>query len=290
MKKALIYILTFSLIGITGCKKGYLALNNPNSITPDKFPTTIDQLNEELTGAYAFQHSFGLFGHSMLGKNVYCYDHTQDMSWLGDQFWLDQTQDNTKPDNPQNSDTWRDSWKGVQQCNTLLADIERFRSGFAKTDDATALRYIQGQANFLKCWFYYYLVNIYGASFIHNGTGGDAPGVPIITKTATTLAETRVSRNTVAEDWKMIIDSLQSAASLLSDKPSWTGNDISRVNLWAVKAFLGKAYIYTEDWADAKTTLKDVIDNSGKSLMDFNSYKNMFNGDNSLKFNNESIY
>jgi hypothetical protein len=50
---------------------------------------------------------------------------------------------------------------------------------------------------------------------------------------------------------------------------------------------LGKAYIYTQDWADAKTTLQDVIQNSGKTLMSYATYHDAFNGNN--KFNTESL-
>jgi hypothetical protein len=288
MKRFSYIIPVLLLMGIASCKKGYLDLQNPNAISPDNFPTSLSQLNLELTGAYAYQHSFGLWGHDMLGKNSYCYDHTEDMSWTGFQYWNDQCQDNAKPDNQYVYETWRDSWKGVQQCNTFLADLQAFKAHYALPSDADRLRQMEGEANFLRSFFYYYLINFYGASFIHNGQGGDQPGVPIISKVATDLASSHVARNTVSEVWKMIIDSLQAAATQLQDVASWTGADISRVNLWSVKAFLGKAYVYTEDWADAKTTLKDVIDNSGKSLVDFNTYKNMFNGSN--KFNKESLF
>jgi hypothetical protein len=53
---------------------------------------------------------------------------------------------------------------------------------------------------------------------------------------------------------------------------------------------LGKAYVFTEDWANAKTILLDVISNSGKTLMPFAKYKDAFNGNTANEFNEESLF
>jgi hypothetical protein len=62
------------------------------------------------------------------------------------------------------------------------------------------------------------------------------------------------------------------------------------VTEWSAKALLGKAYVFTEDWANAKTTLLEVITNSGKSLMPFSKYRNAFNGNVANEFNEESLF
>ena len=53
---------------------------------------------------------------------------------------------------------------------------------------------------------------------------------------------------------------------------------------------LGKAYVYTQDWANAKTTLSDVIQHSGKTLMSYTKYANAFNGNSANEFNEESLF
>jgi len=45
---------------------------------------------------------------------------------------------------------------------------------------------------------------------------------------------------------------------------------------WAAKGLLGKAYVFAKDYAKAKTTLLDVITNSGKSLMPYGKYRDAF--------------
>ncbi|HEY4966813.1 MAG TPA: RagB/SusD family nutrient uptake outer membrane protein, partial [Puia sp.] len=63
-----------------------------------------------------------------------------------------------------------------------------------------------------------------------------------------------------------------------------------RVTQWAAKALLGKVYVYTQDWTDAKTVLLDVINNSGKTLMPYSKYFDAFGGNSANEFNEESIF
>ena len=286
MKNKLIILLLATLTGLAACKEDFIETTDPNSLTTSTFPTTKDHLNLMLNGLYANQHAFGLFGHNLPGKNLYSFDHTQDMSWIAFQYWNDQHQNNTKPNNVFMEETWRDTWKGVQRSNALLAGLETFRQQSARPDDAADLQLIEGQARFLRAWFYYYLINFWGESFITNGGGGDRLGVPIITGVANELAITQQPRATVRQVWDFIISDLQAAETLLGNKTG-SGNDQYRAGIWSVKGFLGKAYVYTQEWTNARTYLKDVVDNSGKSLLTFDTYKDMFNGKN--EFNTESI-
>ncbi len=97
---------------------------------------------------------------------------------------------------------------------------------------------------------------------------------------ASGLDETQVPRKTVKEGWDFIIADLKQAETLLKGA-NWTGaTDKYKVSGWAVKRLLGKIYAYQADWANAKTYLSDVVTNSGKSLVSFDVYKDMFNGKN----------
>jgi len=97
-----------------------------------------------------------------------------------------------------------------------------------------------------------------------------------------------VPRKTVKEGWDFVISDLKAAEGLLKNT-SWTGaTDKYKVSGWAVKGFLGKVYAYQADWANAKTYLGDVVANSGKSLVSFEVYKDMFNGKN--EFTSESLF
>lgn len=285
--KRLIKLSLFTiLIGLTGCKESFVDVTNPSTLSTANYPSSVNDLNQLLTGIYGTQHAYGLFGHDMLGKNIYCWDHTLDLSWLGTSTWIQLAQNNSQPNDYFISDTWGDAWKGVQRANTLLSGIQSYQQTHTVASEQASIAQIKGQALFLRAWFYYYLINIWGESFIVNGQGGDKMGVPIITEASSNLDQTQVARSTVREVWDFMINDLKTAETLLNGT-NWTGNDIYKVSPWAVKGFLGKAYVYTQDWTSAKTYLKDVIDNSGKKLVAFDVYKDMFNNKN--EFNTESI-
>ncbi|AQG78200.1 RagB/SusD family nutrient uptake outer membrane protein [Spirosoma montaniterrae] len=272
--------------GLLACREDFLETEDPNSLTSDNFPTTVAHLDLMLNGVYANRHAFGLYGHNMFGKNTNSFDHTQDQSWVGFQFWNEMNQNNTRPDNEFMTETWRDAWRGVQRANTLLVSIEEFRRQFARPENETRLREIEGQTRYLRAWFYYYLAGFWNEDMLLGTTGGDKLGMPLVTTVASTLTETRTERATVRQTWDFIIADLRRADELLANKV-WTGNDRHRISTWAVKGFLGKVYTFIQDYTNARTNLEAVINNSGKTLVPFTVYRNMFNGEN--EYNVESV-
>lgn len=275
------------LISLTACKESFVDVSNPTAISTANYPNTVADLEQLLAGVYASQHSDGIYGRAMGGYNTYLWDHTSDLSWQGLQNWILMGQNNTLPSDSYLAVTWPHLWRGVQRCNTLLAGIDRVSKN-ASTTDAANLNLIKGQTLFLRAWYYFYLTTFWGESFIVNGQGGDKQGIPILTTVANSLSDTQVKRASVKESWDFIISDLKNAESLLG-KQTWTANaDKHKVTGWGVKGFLGKVYVYTQDWNNAKTYLSDVINNSGKSLVSFDVYKTMFNGQN--EFNSESLF
>lgn len=114
-------------------------------------------------------------------------------------------------------------------------------------------------------------------------------GVPIFRELPTSINSAQQPRSSARETWDFIIDDLKQAAALLKGK-TWTGNDQGRISEWAAKALLGKAYVFTQDWNNAKTTLLDVINNSGKTLMPYAKYRDAFIGITANEFNEESLF
>ena len=279
------FLLLFVLTGLLSCSDDFVNVENPGALAPSQYPASVTDLEQLLTGVYATQHATGLYGHTMLGKNLWLWDHTLDLSWQGTPTWIQMGQNNSQPNDSFLYDTWRELWRGVQRSNTLLASIETYRQ--KAPNDAAAIDLIKGQALFLRAWYYFHLVSFWGEGF-NAATDGAKMGVPIITEVASGLDATQVPRKTVKEGWDFIISDLKAAEGLLKST-NWTGaTDKYKVSGWAVKGFLGKIYAYQADWANAKTYLGDVVTNSGKSLVSFDVYKDMFNGKN--EFTSESLF
>ena len=279
------FLLLFVLTGLLSCSDDFVNVENPGALAPSQYPASVADLEQLLTGVYATQHANGLYGHTMLGKNTWLWDHTLDLSWQGTPTWIQMGQNNSQPNDSFLYDTWRELWRGVQRSNTLLAAIETYRQ--KAPNDAAAIDLIKGQELFLRAWYYFHLVSVWGEGF-NAATEGAKMGVPIITEVASGLDETQVPRKTVKEGWDFVISDLKAAEGLLKGA-NWTGaTDKYKVSGWAVKGFLGKIYAYQADWANAKTYLGDVVTNSGKSLVTFDVYKDMFNGKN--EFTSESLF
>jgi starch-binding outer membrane protein, SusD/RagB family len=148
---------------------------------------------------------------------------------------------NVSTDNGNLEQVWTLYYEGVSRANKLLDNIDAINM------DANRRSQIKGEAKFLRAYFYYWLVNIFGDIPVH---------------TTTPTAEGRQKAATpVAEVWStVIIPDLTEAASLLPE--TFTGNDLGRATSIAAYAFLAKAYLFTGQWSLAETAAKQV-ENSG---------------------------
>jgi hypothetical protein len=70
----------------------------------------------------------------------------------------------------------------------------------------------------------------------------------------------------------------------------WSGNDLGRVTEWAAKALLGKALVFTKQYAAAKTVLNDVITNSNKTLPSYAIARGAAIGIKADEFNSEFLF
>jgi starch-binding outer membrane protein, SusD/RagB family len=261
-------------------------VSDPGSYNAGNFPSSMAQLQSVLVGAYSQQRANGLYGFEYLSKMIFSLDHTADLGFIEFPQWNEMQTNNVSVSNVYNEGAWDALYTGVQRSSTFLTASENYKVKYMKAGEEAEVSAMEGEAHFLRAFYYFHLINLYGESYIVNGAGGNLKGVPLI-PTVNTIADTQVARSTVREVWDYIIADLTASVSLLKGK-NWTGNNIARANEVAAKALLGKAYVFTQDWANAKIVLKDVIDNSGKTLVPFDTYKNIFNGQN--EFSSESIY
>jgi hypothetical protein len=110
-----------------------------------------------------------------------------------------------------------------------------------------------GEAKFIRAFFYFYLVNLYG-------------DVPLIVSTdyLVNAVMPRTSRSVV---WGQIISDLKDAESLLS--PIYlkadiftTTTDRLRPTRWAAAAMLSRVYLYQQKWNEAEAAATTVISNN----------------------------
>lgn len=285
-----IYIALSVVILVAGCTKDPVNVSPTNVYSTNTYPTSVSDLESVLASCYSNLRDPGLFGFNFLPKALSNSMHTVNSAYPGDQAWNEMANTNLSVGNSHSSDAWAALSTGVKNCNVVLNAVNFYNSKFAKTVDRQAVDYIRGQAYFLRAYYYFQLECLFGESYITaGGAGGDKMGMILYDALPTSLDSTQKARSSVKDTWAFIINDLKQSATLLKGV-SWSGNDIGRVTDWSAKTLLGKAYVFTQDWANAKITLLDVIQNSGKSLMPYAKYHDAFNGNSSNEFNEESLF
>ncbi|SEO14024.1 Starch-binding associating with outer membrane [Mucilaginibacter gossypiicola] len=192
----------------------------------------------------------------------------------------------TNPDN-----VWAANFDGIRQANLYLknkgtVDINYIKDKITSTDSTTYynarnnVKFMEGEALFLKAYFYFELVKRYG-------------GVPIFEQPLDyndPNSWKNVQRNSVDECIKYIASLCDKAAAIIPANLSpYSWYDAGRVTNGAIKALKAKALLYgasplftangsSTTWAQAAAAAHDVIALGSYSL-DAN-YSNLFGANN----------
>lgn len=288
MKKIILSAIT-GIALLAGCQKSPVNVGPPNEYSTSNYPASTDDLNSILAACYSNLRDPNLFGFEFLPKAISNATHTVNSVYGGDASWNQMAETSLTNNNTYVEGAWQVLFTGVKNCNVTLAGATYFDANYAKPADTATVNLIRGQAYFLRAFYYFELECLFGEDNVPNPTAVDTMGVPLFTGVPASLAAAEQPRSSIKTIWAFIESDLQEATTLLHGQV-WTGNDLGRVTEWSAQGLLGKAYVFTKDYADAKTVLLNVINNSGKSLMPYDEYLNSFIGIPSAKFNQESLF
>lgn len=284
-----IYTLLLMVLLLAGCRKDPSLVSPTDNYAVNLYPKTLNDVNSVLAPCYGNLRDPNLYGFHLWPKALANSTHTINSIYNGDASWNEMANTNLSITNQYAQEAWVSFFVGVKNCNALLYAADFYEHNFSRAEDKTAIDWARGQAYFLRAFYYFNLECLFGESYITTAGGGDKMGVPLFDRLAITVDSTQKARSTARATWDLIISDLQQAATLLKGK-SWTGEDQGRVSEWAAKALLGKAYVFTQDWAKARPLLLDVINNSGKTLMPYAKYRDAFIGITANEFNEESLF
>ena len=285
-----IFWAVLAVVSITGCVKSPVTQQPTNAYSTGNYPQSLSDLNSILAPCYSNLRDPNMFGFNFLPKAMASLEHTADCNYNDHSFWAEMAAEDFSVQNSYVQGVWTVLYTGVKNCNTVLSAVKYYNANHAQPGDANSVNYILGQAYFLRAYYYFELECFFGENYMTaNNGGGSNMGVPIFSDVPTSLDSTQQSRAKISDVWTFIENDCKTAASLLHGQV-WTGNDIGRVTEWCADALLGKAYVFTQDWTDAKTTLLNVIQNSGKTLMPYTKYRNAFIGITANEFNEESLF
>jgi starch-binding outer membrane protein, SusD/RagB family len=143
---------------------------------------------------------------------------------------------------------YKNNHEGIRNCNFIISKLPEAVSIAADLRG----RYI-AEAKFLRAYFYFELVKTYGGDVINNSFSA-------------TDATLFLPRSSAADVYKAIIADLKDAAAALPEKGGYSSSDIGRATKGAALALLAKAYLFSEDYANAEATAQLVIGSTKYSL------------------------
>lgn len=245
-----IKIYLFILLGFTGiissCKK-LVEIPPPNSTisTSQVFADSTDA-NSAILGIYGSIAFGGGTSHVNGFETLFCGMSADEL--LPFQSQADQFSTNIlAKDNTIIYNDWGSAYSLVYQTN---ASIEGIQASIGISPSAKS--HLIGEVKFLRAFFYFYLVNLYG----------DVPYINGSDYKINALA----ARTSKAQVYDNIVNDLLAAQSSLSGDYSYSGGERVRANSLSATALLARVYLYLNRWADAATAATSIINNNNFKL------------------------
>lgn len=232
-------ILILTVVSITSCSK-LIKIDQPiNFITSDKVFTDSGSAISALNGLYIRMDGNASFATNLV--NVTAALSSDELTYSGTAPEYIEFANNTlDAANSYVSSLW--AYNIIYQANTIIENASQ-----SKTLSQSLKAKMTGTAKFIRAFYYFYLVNMFG----------DVPLVtsPDYTKTAL------IPRTSTDSIYNQIIADLNDAASKLTSE--YDGNfNKGGITSWAAKALLARVYLYQKEWQEAFAQSNAII-NSG---------------------------
>lgn len=155
---------------------------------------------------------------------------------------------------------WTPLYSYIYKCNAAIEGLQK-----STTLTPAVKEQLLGEAKFMRAFFYFYLVNLFG----------DVP----LALSSDPIVNTQLSRSPKDEVYKQIIADLKEAKDMMSaNYPDATilGTTTERIRptKWAAQALLARAYLFTGDYTNAEVESSALLDNN--SLFTLSSLNNGF--------------
>jgi starch-binding outer membrane protein, SusD/RagB family len=242
-----------------------------------------DFLNETLEGTYTSDTFYKTQAHAELALagiyNIASFRSTNNGLWVfgdvasddavkgglaGDQSDIQFLEEfNYSRNNPFLDNIWTHYYEGINRANYLIHYGENISM------EETRKNEILGQAKFLRAFFYFNLVNIFGE-------------VPLRIQPPLNQDLINLPKSSVETVYEGIVSDLKDAAEVLNPAPTGVGE----VSQGAAYGLLAKAYLFQEEWQLALDAIEDLELAGAYALEPV--YKNNFID--STQNNSESIF
>ena len=152
------------------------------------------------------------------------------------------------------SGSWDNNYQMIRQANLLFANIDQVEGV-----DADLKNRMTGEAYFLRAFYYFDLMRLYG-------------GVPILNTALSLDDDFNIPRATKEEMITFIVSDLDEAIALLP--VTYESNLLGKATKGAAQALKGRTLLYGEKWSESAAATKQVMDSGTYSL--FSDYHSLF--------------
>ncbi|MBO9631578.1 MAG: RagB/SusD family nutrient uptake outer membrane protein [Chitinophagaceae bacterium] len=259
MKRVLWILLPVFIIVHGSCSKLVEVAPPVTKLTKDKVYATDIAAISVVASIYSGMSDYFLdFAGNIGTLNLYASLYTDELSYFKDPlinsnvvaFYTNKLTSTTF-----GSEYWAVAYGQIFNCNAALDGISN-----AQSLTPSVKKQLLGELKFLRAFFYYHIVNLYG----------DAPWVT----TTDYSVNSQVARTPAIDVLRNIRNDLREARELLSDqfldgtllKPAIKNR--YRVSTHAAAALLAKVCLMTGDWTEAETAAGDLIANTALFKLD----------------------
>lgn len=254
-KKYLSIILGAGIVAFSGCS-GFLDESDPTNFTVENYFTKPEHAVSSVNAIYASMRApltSGFGGGAWMMTEFATGLAATDLGQAVDSYFVKDL--NNTSDNGYGLSIWSAYYQGIGNANLSIAKIPEITMDSGEADR------LLGEAHFLRAWYYFELVRIFG-------------NIPLVTEVVSLQSEQlRPSQASVDEVYDLIVQDLKTAeaAGLPWRNPS------GRVSLGAVKSLLAEVYLTMagyplqkgdEYYGLAAEKAKEVIDAQQFSLFD----------------------
>ena len=271
-------------LGLASCSDDYFDTEYHRGVNSDGALSNTTIIQSALTGAYAEFYDYRFAGNYAMNIG----DIPTDLS-----YWNTQTGHFDDIYRYSYDDTdlylgyiWMYGYKVVDYTARVIKAGNALTATVGDEDKAT-LEQELAEAYALRAYANLLLVNVYGHQIKVNGQDfSSQPGIVISDEPIEVTAT--VSRSTVGESYKHIVDDLKQALAHFANCDGGR-SDKTYINQAAAEGLLARVYLYMEDWGNAKTYAQKALTDAQINGLTYTTadYKALYNGGAS---NTESLF
>ncbi len=242
MMKNIYIILCCCLITSWGCGDKFLDRDPLVGVTDANYYNTAEDAVAAVNAAYAaLQFERNPAGHfRWFWGDIMSDDSDKGGSGDNDVFELFLLETFQTPINGVLLDSeWKASYEGIYRANVVLEKVPPIEM------DETLKNRILSEARFIRSYFYYNMVTIFG-------------GVPLVDHILAP-SEYNIPRNSADEIWDFIEEDLTTAIPNLPLKNEYAFSDMGRITKGAAQSLLVKVYMWRQNWTQAKLMAEEVV-------------------------------